>query len=53
MTEEQTLSRIRAQMSNEEKIRRSSLVIRNDGSLEETKRDVKKAWDKLVDKSRK
>ena len=52
MTDEQTMSRIRAQMSNEERIKHASVVIKNDASLEQTKRDVKKAWDKLVDKSR-
>jgi len=50
MTEEQTKARIRAQMSNEEKIKRSSVVINNDGSLEEMKQEVKKLWNSLVDK---
>ncbi|MBI2849733.1 MAG: dephospho-CoA kinase [Chloroflexi bacterium] len=53
MTEEQTKARIRAQMSNEEKIKRAHVVISNDGSLDEMKRGVKKAWEKLVDKSAK
>ena len=48
MTEEQTKARIRAQMSNEEKIKRASVVIHNEGSLEDVKREVKKHWDKLV-----
>ena len=50
MTEEQTKARISAQMSNEEKIKRSSVVINNDGSLEEMKQEVKKLWNSLVDK---
>ena len=53
MTEEQTKARIRAQMSNEERIKSASVVISNDGSLEQAKRDVKAAWEKLVDKSQK
>ena len=47
MTEEQTRARINAQMSNEEKIKRASVVINNDGSLDEMKREVKKLWQKL------
>lgn len=47
MTEEQTMARIGAQMSNEEKIKRASVVINNDGSLDEMKREVKKLWQKL------
>ena len=47
MTEEQTMARIRAQMSNEEKIKRASVVINNNGSLDEMKREVKKLWQKL------
>ena len=47
MTEEQTMARIGAQMSNEEKMKHASMVINNDGSLEEMKREVKKLWQKL------
>jgi dephospho-CoA kinase len=50
MTEEQTKARIRSQMSNEERVKRARVVISNDGSIDDTKREVKKAWDGLVDK---
>lgn len=57
MTEEQTVARIRSQMSNEEKIKRASVVIHNEGDLDAVKRAVKKEWDNLpgtrVDKSHK
>ena len=51
MTEEQTMARINAQMSNAEKIKHASVVISNDGTLEDTKKFVKNQWDKLVDKT--
>src|SRR3990172_6260205 len=47
MTEEQTKARIHAQMSNEEKIKRASVVIHNEGDIEHVKREVKKHWDEL------
>ncbi len=47
MTEEQTKARINAQMSSEEKVKRASVVINNDGSLDEMKREVKNLWQKL------
>ena len=47
MSEEQTRARINSQMSNEEKNKRASAVINNDGSLDEMKREVKKLWQKL------
>ena len=51
MTEEQTKARIRAQLSNEEKIKRATVVINNDGDVDALKRKVKELWGKVIDKS--
>lgn len=41
--------RIRAQPPQEEKIRRADIVIRNDGSLDATQRQVDEAWERTAD----
>jgi dephospho-CoA kinase len=40
--------RIRAQPPQEDKVRRAGVVIRNDGSLDETRRQVDEAWERTV-----
>jgi dephospho-CoA kinase len=42
---------INAQMSIDEKLRHADFVINNDGSLEETKRQVQVMWDRLKERS--
>jgi dephospho-CoA kinase len=44
---EEALRKIRAQMSMEEKMRRSDVVIDNSGSIEDTMRRVTEEWEKL------
>lgn len=51
MTEEQTKARIKSQLSNEERIKHASVVINNDGNLDEVKAKVKELWEKLIDKT--
>jgi dephospho-CoA kinase len=46
----ESLSRIRAQMTNEERIRFADRVITTDGSLAGVKKQVKKAWGELEKK---
>lgn len=41
---DEALARIKAQMSNEERARRSQVVIDTDCTLEETRRQVEEAW---------
>jgi dephospho-CoA kinase len=43
-SEEETLRRIRSQLSNEERIKRADIVIHNDGTPEEMKAKVREAW---------
>lgn len=50
-TEEQTLARIRTQLSNEIRLKYADVVINNDGNLDDVKLKVKKQWEKLIDKS--
>ncbi|MCH8993633.1 MAG: dephospho-CoA kinase [Chloroflexi bacterium] len=47
MTAEQAGSRVRAQLSNEERRAYADVVIENDGSLEELQRAVDESWSKL------
>lgn len=47
LTGEQAESRLRAQLSNEERRSHADIVIENDGSLEELRRAVDDAWRKL------
>jgi dephospho-CoA kinase len=45
---EEALSRIRAQMSNEERIARSQVIIDTDCPLEQTRRQVGQEWERLM-----
>jgi dephospho-CoA kinase len=47
LAKEQTLARIRAQLSNEERLKHADVVINNDGNLDEVKLKVKELWQKL------
>ena len=47
---EEALSRIRAQMSNEERIARSQVVIDTDCPLERTEEQVSEEWDRLQER---
>ena len=49
-SEAESLSRIRAQMTNEERIKFADRVINTDGALAEVKKQVKKAWNELEKK---
>jgi dephospho-CoA kinase len=44
---EQVRTRIAAQVSNDERLKHAQVVIRNDGSLEEVRSAVQRAWDQL------
>ncbi len=44
LPEEQIRSRIRSQMSNEERTKRANVIIRNDGSLEDLRAKVRELW---------
>jgi len=48
LSRQQSLARIRSQMSNEERVKHADAVINNDGSLDELKAKVKELWQKLV-----
>jgi dephospho-CoA kinase len=48
LPEEQIRSRLRSQMSNEERIKLAYHVIRNDGSLEDLRAKVQELWKQLV-----
>ena len=48
LSRQQSLARIRSQMSNEERLKHADAVINNDGSLDELKAKVKELWQKLV-----
>lgn len=47
LPEAEILARIKSQMSNEERVRQSDVVIDTDCDLEGTKRQALEAWDKL------
>ena len=47
LAEEQTLSRIRSQLSNGERLKHADVVISNEGNLEEVKARVKELWVKI------
>ncbi|MDO8611897.1 MAG: dephospho-CoA kinase, partial [Dehalococcoidia bacterium] len=47
---EEALSRIRAQMSNEERISRSQVVIDTDCALERTEEQVSEEWERLQER---
>lgn len=44
LSAEQSLARIRAQLSNDERVKHADLVINNEGSLDELKAKVKEMW---------
>lgn len=48
MLREEALQRIRAQPPQAEKVARADVVIDNSGSLAQTARQVKEAWDRLI-----
>ncbi len=48
LSRQQSLARIRSQMSNEERVKHADEVINNDDSLDELKAKVKELWQKLV-----
>ncbi|MFC1977765.1 dephospho-CoA kinase [Chloroflexota bacterium] len=47
LAEEQTLARIRSQLSAEERAKHADVVINNDGDLDEMKSKVKELWERL------
>ena len=47
MEAEQTLARIRSQLTTEERIKQADVVISNDGELDEARAKVKELWQKL------
>ncbi|MGQ9860179.1 MAG: dephospho-CoA kinase [Thermodesulfobacteriota bacterium] len=47
ITRDQAMAMLKAQLPIEEKLRYADFVIRNDGSLEETRRQVEELWAKL------
>lgn len=48
LSRDEVLARLRAQLPLEEKVRRADTVIDNSGAWEETERQVRAAWDRLV-----
>ena len=48
LSEQQSLARIRSQVSNEERVKHADVVIHNDGSLDELRARVKELWQQLV-----
>jgi len=47
LAEEETLARIRSQLSTEERVKHADVVINNDGDLDELKAKVKELWKRL------
>ena len=47
LAEEQTLARIRSQLSSEERVKHADMVINNDGQIEEVKAKVRELWARL------
>ncbi len=47
MEAEQTLARIRSQLTTEERVKQADVVISNDGDLDEVKAKVKELWARL------
>ncbi|MBI4180859.1 MAG: dephospho-CoA kinase [Chloroflexi bacterium] len=47
LTEEQTLARLRSQLSSEERIKHANAIINNDGDLDEMKTRVRELWLRL------
>jgi dephospho-CoA kinase len=51
MKPEQTEARIRAQLSDSERVRHASLVIRNDGTLEMLRAEVERVWRQALERN--
>jgi len=47
LEEEQTLARIRNQLSSEERVKHADVIINNNGDLDEVKAKVKELWERL------
>ena len=47
MTDEQTLARIRSQLSTQERMKYAKVVINNDGDIDELRAKIKELWQKL------
>jgi dephospho-CoA kinase len=47
--EKETLSRIRAQMPEEDRVAGADYVLDNSGTLEELEKKVRELWDKIVE----
>jgi len=47
VSREQALQRIHSQMPQQQKIERANVVIYNNGSIEDTRRQVRKAWSQI------
>jgi dephospho-CoA kinase len=47
LSPDQVRTRIAAQLSNDQRLKHAHVVVRNDGSLEEVRRAVHQAWNKL------
>jgi dephospho-CoA kinase len=47
LVEEQTLNRIRSQLSAEERVEHANVVINNDGDINELRSKLKELWEKL------
>ncbi len=52
MAREQTEARIRAQLSDAERTRHASLVIKNDGTLKELRAEVERVWRGALERNR-
>jgi len=52
MKPEQTEARIRAQLPDAERIRHARLVIRNEGTIDELREEVKRVWDAALARNR-
>lgn len=47
LAEEQTLARIRSQLSDEERLKHANVVITNEGNLEEVEAKIRELWGKI------
>lgn len=47
LSPEQVRARLAAQLSTEERLKHAQVVIRNDGSLDDVRAEVRQAWDRL------
>lgn len=52
LAREQTEARIRAQLSNDERRKHAALVIANDGTIDELRRNVKEVWQLALERNR-